>query len=528
MKKQKVKCSTMFKAAGLLLSGCIVCSLLCPKIPAAAAEGAPKAQILMVVPDETDEEQQESEENIAELLVRLGYSVTFSTAAQAEVSAYHNVLLYGLKEDAVRKTAGSLLKSQRLFLAGCELPADSEMFGNVQKTKISAATAEYKLEKVSRESVTLQMYLFGISPEYTSGVLKAEGETMPLVFGWKNVRCVSFASYISSMEKNVLIRELQLWLEQEKSSVVSSASAYLVLDYVYPFADPDTLNQMVQWLVSENISFAVSVAPIYTHSDFPAMSRFCEILKYAQENGAAIILCAPVIQGDTTEEQIQSHLDSAFQNYCDQGVYPVALEVPESWIFNGTYLSTMKHFTTVLYYEDAADIQMSGLQSTKDLISSRISLIGPAIMMQSGDAENPSCCNRAFYIDSTLSLKQQKILAGQAMDTATTEGDLRQTKQCVQMGSRKLVWDTETMQINDGAVSLQYEPAEDTGKYDYKRDVFYRATADLQQQNRFLTVFVMISLVFFICAIVLARRQMHRRFFYFEEKKNETEEKGRK
>ena len=82
--------------------------------------------------------------------------------------------------------------------------------------------------------------------------------------------------------------------------------------------------------------FVISVMPIYANGDYPAMKRFCEVLRYAQANGGTIILHAPItVREGENKDQVWDYLTIAMQAYINYGIYPVAVQLPESYMFEG-------------------------------------------------------------------------------------------------------------------------------------------------------------------------------------------------
>ena len=52
------------------------------------------------------------------------------------------------------------------------------------------------------------------------------------------------------------------------------------------------------------------------------------------------------------KELMNEYIEIALQIYLDQGVYPMALQVPENWIFNEDTSEVLAHFSTIFTVED--------------------------------------------------------------------------------------------------------------------------------------------------------------------------------
>ncbi len=82
-----------------------------------------------------------------------------------------------------------------------------------------------------------------------------------------------------------------------------------MLDRIYPFADPERLLSLVEMLKTENVPYVLCIMPIYANADYPAMERFCEVLRYAQSRGAGIVMHVPqVTLVNVTVEELQENI----------------------------------------------------------------------------------------------------------------------------------------------------------------------------------------------------------------------------
>ena len=127
---------------------------------------------------------------------------------------------------------------------------------------------------------------------------------------------------------------LQTWLWPYKNSPTAYGQ-YLVLDRIYPFADPERLLSLVEMLETENVPYVLCVMPIYANADYPAMKRFCEVLRYAQSRGAGIVMHVPqVTLANVTVEGLQENIANAYSAYSRYGVYPLAIEAPDVWLMS--------------------------------------------------------------------------------------------------------------------------------------------------------------------------------------------------
>lgn len=144
---------------------------------------------------------------------------------------------------------------------------------------------------------------------------------------------------------------LQTWLWPYKNSPTAYGK-YLVLDRVYPFTDPERLLSLVEMLETENVPYVLCVMPIYANADYPAMKRFCEVLRYAQSRGAGIVMHVPqVTLVNVTVEDLQKNIANAYSAYSRYGVYPLAIEAPDVWLMSEKGQDVLRGWRTVFLFQ---------------------------------------------------------------------------------------------------------------------------------------------------------------------------------
>ncbi|MCR2807818.1 hypothetical protein [Paenibacillus soyae] len=85
---------------------------------------------------------------------------------------------------------------------------------------------------------------------------------------------------------------LKDWLGDSRTG-----SAHLLLKEIYPFTDLALLQATADALYDAGLPFIYSVRPVFANTDFPAMRRYLEVLKYAQSRNGTIFAEAPVVSG---------------------------------------------------------------------------------------------------------------------------------------------------------------------------------------------------------------------------------------
>jgi hypothetical protein len=148
---------------------------------------------------------------------------------------------------------------------------------------------------------------------------------------------------------------------------------YILIDKVYPFLDLNAFIQKVDFLHEKGIPFIVSVMPVNDNSEFAAMEKFCEALRYAQSKGGRIVLHSFVTYLYQVEGiEATNKMKQALSNYLKYGVYPIALDLPSGWFYKEDYKKLIQTTTTAVIYKDSElgvlDFNAYNIQGFTDVI----------------------------------------------------------------------------------------------------------------------------------------------------------------
>ena len=479
-----------------------------------------RGDILVIYPEEADKLSGEDDLSaIAKVLLSLRYSADFVEAEEAGpligeydkviwcstvssnrmdakiLQGYEGKLLVlgqavGLEEFGLKETGGFLGS----FMGVGEYAFDDEVVFSHSIPLLNPGTLE--------------------NATYENGALTAAGGKLPLAGGRDNVHYLALTAYSDAFSREVFKQEIAQWLWPYESRM-HTYTGYVVLDAVYPFYDPYRLRDLVDYMVERKMNFVISVMPIYEHSDYPAMGQFCEVLRYAQANGGAVILHAPIIQNGIEMEALASQLTTITCNYLDQNVYPLALEVPSEWLFREDLLPILGRYKTLFLSDmDAFSSHAPKEYGLMDYLLLGSQQIVPAVKLDETGVSHLARCATAVYLNLGMTEDEQLLSVIEAarnapipmqslwgMDQAAYTND-----------GFFLTWDQNTLLVNDEQRFLVYTPQTFDREFDYKRNEYYRFVANLNNQNHFLIGVSVVVLVLFLALGYRSRKQMHRRF----------------
>jgi hypothetical protein len=295
---------------------------------------------------------------------------------------------------------------------------------------------------------------------------------------------------------------------------------YIVFDKVYPFTNLEQMLEVIDSMNRLQTPFILSVMPIYQNGEYPAMKRFCEVLRYAQANGACVILHAPIVKADYLDaEEIQAYMTIALKCYIGYGVYPIGIEVPTRWLFQQEGMEVLKSYRTIFVCEDNwVEAEADWNTYLDDLYKEGHQFIGPASVLEQPQRNFIHVDTSAVYLDilEPIDKLEKRIKTYKKSDSLLK--NLWELSHKVDTDSIILQYENSVLTLNNEPINMEYKPFEYEQEPDYRKNIIDRVTVDLKNQNKVLIGVVSIVLGLFTLFIVLARHENRKKFFYPKEK----------
>lgn len=123
---------------------------------------------------------------------------------------------------------------------------------------------------------------------------------------------------------------------------------YFMIDKVYAITNLSDLMQKIDYLHDEGIRTIFSVMPVYENVNLKAMRNYTEVLRYAQsKEGRMFLHSADVYRDDTPIKDIYERMKLGYTNYINYHIYPVALDIPENWLYFEDYKMIFNKSNTI-------------------------------------------------------------------------------------------------------------------------------------------------------------------------------------
>lgn len=303
-----------------------------------------------------------------------------------------------------------------------------------------------------------------------------------------------------------LAQALQGW-QWPYDNAPTAYGEYLVLDCVYPFLDPTALMERTDMLQEEGVPYALALTPIFSNAEYPAMKRFCEFLRYQQSQGAGLLLRVPFVSiGQVDLDDLIHAMEVSYEAYAAYGVYPLAIEAPESWLACEKGLEALKGFRTVfLFKTDEAGMGEDFHQNVAFRDGHQI--VAPAW-------EDPYAFSasyaQAIYLDAQMDVEEMRVFVQRIKNSRRVLKDLTDLENAVYSGALAVEGASGALRVNGQMADTRYIPFTYEENYTFDRGITQFLKEQIETSNKWLMLFVGVACVMFLMLIAMFRRQIKR------------------
>lgn len=531
---------------GMLLTCALMWEIVlsCQYVRAEDIQQLPKGDLLILYSDGASDSDRDSLVLLVENLTYQGYEVTFVpvSAGIYNLRDYKNIILYKI-ERYPEELIGKIYERERdgERIADLEkrglLPDKTEevrilFMGNTffrnylnetgrkdeyRDFDIEVGNLQYAFSSTSiKETLAMEEdFLFlDNDTDVLAGSVRLAGTEGYFCAGAGVLQHITMTDLKNPLVRAAAVREISRWMWREDYAQDVYAQ-HLVIDQVYSFQNPDRLLHIIQKFTEQELPFIITVMPVYEHGDYPAMQKFCEVLRYAQTNGGMIMIHSPLNQMAYFDaKEINEALTEAMGIYMKLGVYPMGLQIPESWLFRQDTLEVMQSFKTIMVAQEKDRLEYSDIDlNTNSGYREEFQWIAPAIALDEEGTSYLTCYSSAVYFSVTEDDEEIDKRLKACLESEVPLKNLWEAAHFVFTGTTELLCRDRHLYIDQKLTDLSFVPAEDTQDFAYNRNMLQRVSRDLTKQNRRLLVAVALVSLLFIGFIVLARYRNRKRFF---------------
>jgi uncharacterized protein YdaL len=305
---------------------------------------------------------------------------------------------------------------------------------------------------------------------------------------------------------------LKAWL-----GVQEEGHLYLIFKEIYPFSDLDLLEQMADKLYESGIPFMVSVRPVFRNTNFPAMKRYLETLKYVQAKNGSIVVHAPVVASTAgaTGSGLKQNMSDFIDSLAEYGIAPLGIGAYSYWSYDKLYTaegmsafdSTILFPTTEKPYREKSDTSASYSSS---LYSMPLDYLRQ--FEYKGLPLQALPMNTAITFDFSDDKKILVDMLHQITASQMIFVDYKNTAHVVRTQSNTVVSQNGTLLINGHFVNLDPALQSVSSNFMYKPADKVSFTRLFNMQNKVLLVVIALVNIAFIGFLIIGFRLYRRKY----------------
>lgn len=325
-------------------------------------------------------------------------------------------------------------------------------------------------------------------------------------------------AYVPFMEKGTLSEialsyVLKDWLQQGEKS-----NYYLVFKEIYPFSDLFLLERMSDELFEAGIPFIVSVHPVFSNTDYPAMKRYINTLKYIQSRNGTVLVESPVVA--TTIQDLDRSLYHQMEHFIDvlaeAGIIPLGMGAEMYWSYDEHYVSEgMAFFDSVVLFPDKRLIHKAERISSEAFPSSLYSVDQPFLQryLTDGRLIDPLPMDTAITYDFVQKEDELESLVDSLRNSWINFEDYKNGAHRVRTETNELRSERGSLVLNGVSLGTQASHVETSSDYVYKQHEEKSFEAWFTVQNKFFIIVIFITLFVFSGFLIIGYRMYKRKFY---------------
>ncbi len=511
----------------------VLSALYCqPAVWAADQKQIEKGDILIIYSDGSDKNTGRMVSDMVEILTYQSFKVSYGTASECmdDLNKFSYVICYDITTypsefpEKLRlyeeNHTGETKEASHIFFVGNEfLKAYLDQTGRDQSYEYIKSTTgkiRYNFDDLSQRTSMAKepFFLFLKNLSYKNGGLTVSEKEGYVCAREGALTHLPITDFDDPLIKAVFIKEVAQWKWPFNGSP-NIFPQYIVVNKVYPYEDPEKLMGVVKMLVKGKTPFVISVMPMYVNGDYPAMVRFCEILRYAQANGGAVIINTPINQMNPLDKNVVlDYLAQALSIYNKQGVYPLALQVPRNWMFHPDTIEIMRHFKTIVTSNEEDSYLDASEGNTNEVYKDGHQWIGSSVALDDLGTSYVSAYSTAVWISMEADPSEILLKINACRSSRIPLKSLWDMEHSYWMEKDLMTYGNQGLILNQKKQDLSFLPSTYVKNFDYHRNMLQRFSKDLTSQNRLLIFMVGITSLVFLLFILFARYNNRRNYFF--------------
>lgn len=460
-------------------------------------------------------------ETLKRLLASYGAQVTLVSQddyARGDLQAYTKVIAI---HNAADLSVNSAFLDDLNVYTGDYLHIGEQMPGKLQ------AALSIQTQVTSRETIDLSIGPFAqssIPVEQMPYIVEAKGTTYGSVHLGNRDEAAPYAvrmghyAYIPYFEQGNLSELALAYVLKDWMGVREQGRNYVVFKEIYPFSDLALLEQLADKLYNAGIPFAASVRPVFYNTDYPAMLRYLETLKYIQSRNGTILVHEPIVATSVPpeDETLMDKMAHFINVLADYGIAPLGLGTEMYWSYDERYSNEgMRFFDSAILFPDEKPYYRSKINTSRPLDSALYSMQLSFLQQfkHAGKAIAPLPMDMVLTYDFVDNEAELDEIVQQLSDSWITFSDYKYGAHRVQTEKNEIVSRDGKLAINGEPLVLNIEMKSISSDYTYKQEDEKSLEELFNIQNKIFVVLILITLVAFGLLLIIGYRMYKRKYF---------------
>lgn len=397
---------------------------------------------------------------------------------------------------------------------GMHVPSKVQSDLNMQTKTANLVSIQLQIDRFTqsvRSDQSISYIASAIGTTY--GSLSSDNNEVQAPFAVRHNQFV----YIPYYEQGNLSELMVAYPLKDWLGITHKAQTYVLFKEIYPFSDLTLLMQLADQLYEAGIPFIASVRPVFSNTDYPAMLRYLEALKYVQSKNGTILVNAPVVQPVISQERpLDAQMESFINVLADYDIAPLGLGAEMYWSYDRQYGDKgMAFFNSVVLFPNENIMHREQTPTSYSFASSGFSL-------------NPRNLNQANYSGTippqlpmdtflTYDFINDADELDQVIQSLThswgTFGDYKNSTHTVRTTANTIASHNGILSINHKAVDLNDVPQDVKTDYEYIEEQEQSFETLFGIQNKIFVVLIMISLLVFGMLFIIGYQLYKRKYF---------------
>lgn len=460
-------------------------------------------------------------ESMQRLLSSYGVEVTqstFDTYKQNSLSQYSKVI--GIRNlDELTLSNQDFLNDFETYTGdylhiGTEVPNKVQNELGIQTGSVSDPFIKLSIDQFSESRIHVLNLPYIIQAEGMAyGRITSDHSDVQAPYGVRGKRY----AYVPYYEQGNLSEIAISYVIKDWLNITQQGQMYLIFKEVYPFSDLKLLETMADKLYGAGIPFIVSARPVFSNTDYPAMLRYMETLKYIQSRNGSVVVNTPVVSSTTSDNGpvLQAQMESYVDVLADYGVVPLGIGAEMYWSYDQQYAEYgMGLFDSSILFPNENVIYRSQSDSSQSFRSSLYSV--PLAFLKQVDHSDKILSN--LPMDSVINYNfpdneaQLNQVVQELIDSWITFADYKYGTHNVLTQKNHMASYSGYLTVNGQRVDLNdaYKNIDSDYAYTVKEKQSFTKLFNIQ--NKIFIVLIVITLILFGGLFIIGYRLYLRKY----------------